>query len=45
MLNEYFELRKAETPAEKAVCIGRFLISYSAFWLVFLLLMILGAMK
>ena len=38
MLNEYFELRKAETPTEKAVCIGRFLISYSAFWLTFFII-------
>lgn len=37
MLNEYFELREAETFIEKAVCIGRFIISYSAFWLVFFL--------
>lgn len=45
MLNEYFELREAETFIEKAVCIGRFIISYSAFWLVFFLLMILVVMK
>lgn len=38
MLNEYFELRKAETFSEKAACIVRFLISYSAFWLLFFII-------